>query len=136
MEKINIIGAGISGLAAAIRLAEAGRPCRLISSLPSERAQSVLAEGGINAALDTMGEEDTVREHFDDTMKGGCYLEDPDTVRGLTGAAPGIVKDLVSLGVPFRQEGGKLILRNFGGQKKKRTAKSSQSSSRDSRKFS
>ena len=52
MGRVNIVGAGLSGLSAAIHLAKAGIPCNLISALPSERAQSVLAEGGINAALD------------------------------------------------------------------------------------
>lgn len=119
---INIVGAGLSGLSAAITLARKGYSCNLISALPSERAQSVLAEGGINAALNTMGENDTTMEHFKDTMKGGLYLESYDAVRGLTENAPSVVADLVRLGVPFRSENGQIILRNFGGQKKKRTA--------------
>ena len=57
--QINIIGAGLAGLSAAITLASHGQACRLFSLQPSERAQSVLAEGGINGALDTMGEGDT-----------------------------------------------------------------------------
>ena len=122
MKTINVIGAGLSGLSAAITLARAGVKCNLISSQPSERAQSVLAEGGINAALDTMGENDTTQEHFEDTMRGGCYLEAESAVRNLTGHAPEVVRELVRLGVPFRSENGRLILRNFGGQKKKRTA--------------
>ena len=122
MEKINIIGAGLSGLSAAIALAEAGRPCRLISAQPSERAQSVLAEGGINASLNTMGEDDTPGEHFADTMKGGAYLADPNAVAGLTARAPEIVMWLARLGAPLQREGGRLVQRNFGGQKKKRTA--------------
>ncbi|MBR1736635.1 MAG: FAD-binding protein, partial [Firmicutes bacterium] len=85
---INIIGAGLAGLSAAITAAKNGKSCRLISKQPSERAQSVLAEGGINAALDTMGEGDTYREHFEDTMKGGAYLADPEAVKNLTSNAP------------------------------------------------
>ena len=76
----------------------------------------------VNAALDTMGENDTTQEHFEDTMRGGCYLEAESAVRNLTGHAPEVVRELVRLGVPFRSENGRLILRNFGGQKKKRTA--------------
>lgn len=57
MRKVIIIGAGLSGLACAVTLAKAGRECLLISKQVSERAQSVLAEGGINAALDVMGEQ-------------------------------------------------------------------------------
>ena len=123
MEKcVNIVGAGLSGLSAAITLAERGVCCNLISAQPSERAQSVLAEGGINAALDTMGESDTTKEHFADTMKGGCYLESESAVKNLTENAPFVVQKLFKLGTPFQHDGGRLILRNFGGQKKKRTA--------------
>lgn len=122
MERVNIIGAGLGGLSAAVTLAGHGLACRLISLQHSERAQSVLAEGGINAALDTMGEHDTVQEHYKDTMAGGVWLADPEAVQGLTENAPEIVRWLVSIGVPFHMEEGKLLLRNFGGQKKKRTA--------------
>lgn len=119
---VNIIGAGLAGLSAARAFAQEGVGVRLISFQPSERAQSNLAEGGINAALDVMGEQDTVQEHFLDTMKGGCDLADPNMVRNLTQAAVGLVKDMDRLGVPFHREQGQIIQRNFGGQKKKRTA--------------
>ena len=122
MEKINIIGAGLAGLSAAVTLAKGGRHCRLISLQPSERAQSVLAEGGINAALDVMGEGDKPEYHFEDTMRGGVYLADEEAVRRLTEGAPDIVRWLAGLGVPFNMKDGRLIQRNFGGQKKKRTA--------------
>lgn len=119
---INIIGSGLAGLAAAITAAKDGRECRLISKQPSERAQSVLAEGGINAALDTMGENDTWQEHFNDTMRGGVYLADPNAVQDLAKHAPEILEWLLSLGAGFNMNGEKIALRNFGGQKKKRTA--------------
>ena len=122
MQRIHIIGAGLAGLSAAVTLGAAGIPCHLISLQPSERAQSVLAEGGINAALDTMGEGDTPEQHFQDTMRGGVYLADPNAVANLTGGAPEIVRRLESLGVPFNRGEHDLILRNFGGQKRKRTA--------------
>jgi len=120
--RVNIVGAGLSGLSAAITLARSGISSNLISVSGSERAQSVLAEGGINAALDTMGENDSVRDHFEDTMKGGCFLESESSIKNLTENAAETVTELVKLGVPFNFENGKLILRNFGGQKKKRTA--------------
>ncbi len=119
---VNIVGAGLAGLSAAITLARRGIISNLISAAPSERAQSVLAEGGINAALDTMDEEDSTEDHFRDTMQGGCYLEGETAVRNLTENAPDIVKELSRLGVPFLQKKGVIQLRNFGGQKKKRTA--------------
>ena len=119
---VNIVGAGLAGLSAAMTFVREGVRIRLISFQPSERAQSNLAEGGINAALNVMGEQDTIREHFLDTMKGGCELADPNMVRNLTQAAPGLVKEMDLLGVPFYREQGRMIQRNFGGQKKKRTA--------------
>ena len=121
-KRINIVGAGLSGLSAAITLAEAGIACNLISLQASERAQSVLAEGGINAALDVMGENDSAEEHFADTMKGGVFLESESAVRNLTENAPDVVRKLIRLGVPFNSENGQIVQRNFGGQKKKRTA--------------
>lgn len=122
MSCVNIIGAGLAGLSAAVRLAERGIRCRLVSLQRSERAQSVLAEGGINAALDTMGENDSVRLHYEDTVRGGCDLADPNAVERLTRNAPDTVKWLFSLGAALEQSDGKLTLRSFGGQKKKRTA--------------
>lgn len=120
--KVNIIGAGLAGLSCAITLSEYGIENRLISLLPSERAQSSLAEGGINGALDTMGENDTPQEHFRDTMKGGAYLNDPEAVRVLTDRAPEILSSLIRIGVPFQAKECRPVLRKFGGQKKKRTA--------------
>ncbi len=119
---INIIGSGLSGLSASITLARKGVACNLFSVQESERAQSVMAEGGINAALDVMGEDDDLLAHYEDTMKGGAYLADPNAVYGLCSEAPKIVNWLKELGVPFEMKNGKMIQRNFGGQKKKRTA--------------
>ena len=119
---VNIIGAGLAGLSAAITLAEKGISCNLVSNYPSERAQSVMAEGGINGALDTMGEGDNVENHFADTMKAGGDIADEAAVRGLTNAAPDIIRYLASLGVPFNLKDNLIQQRNFGGQKKKRTA--------------
>ena len=122
MKRVNIVGAGLAGLSAAITLAEQGIESNLISLMPSERAQSVMAEGGINAALNTMGEDDAPSEHFHDTMRGGVFLADPNAVAGLTAHAPEIVRWLLGIGVPFNMNGDQIVLRNFGGQKKKRTA--------------
>ncbi len=122
VQPVNIIGAGLAGLSAASALAEKGIPCRLISVQPSERAQSNLAEGGINAVLDVYGEADTVMDHFRDTMRGGCDLADPAMVRGLCEAAPEIIRSLEVLGCAFHREEGHLAQRYFGGQKKRRTA--------------
>lgn len=123
MAAVTIIGSGLAGLSAAYTLAKQNIPCSLISRYHSERAQSVLAEGGINAALDTMGQGDSPQLHCEETLKAGVWLADPNAVRGLTYGAPEVVLQMAALGVPFnQQENGKLILRSFGGQKKKRTA--------------
>ncbi len=122
MHPVYIIGAGLAGLSAALTLAEQGRPSVLVSLQPSERAQSVLAEGGINAALDTMGEGDTVEDHYNDTLRGGVWLADPNAVAALTAGAPDVVRRLAAMGVPFNREDGHIVQRNFGGQKHKRTA--------------
>ena len=119
---INIIGSGLAGLSAAISLSRKGITSNLISIQESQRAQSVMAEGGINAALNVMGEDDDFMNHYEDTMKGGAYLADPNAVYGLCKKAPEIVNWLLELGVPFEMKEGRIIQRNFGGQKKKRTA--------------
>lgn len=119
--RVNIIGAGLAGLSAAVRLAQMNIASALISVQTSERAQSVLAEGGINAAMNVSGENDTAQEHFEDTMRGGVCLADPVAVRGLTREAPVIVRELLDLGAPFNMEGDALVQRRFGGQKKTRT---------------
>ena len=119
---VNIIGAGLAGMSAAIDLAKKGCHVRLFSVQPSERAASNLAEGGINGALDVMGEDDSIEEHYADTIKGGCYLANSKMVDNLVSAAPKIIYEMQSLGVPFHNENGHIVQRNFGGQKKKRTA--------------
>lgn len=120
---IIIIGAGLAGLSAALQAAENGCGVKLVSSQPSERAQSVMAEGGINAALNTKDENDSPEEHYADTIKAACGLADPNAVWGMTQAAPELVRRLLGLGVQFNMSGcDNVDLRNFGGQKKKRTA--------------
>ncbi|MBF1023370.1 MAG: FAD-binding protein, partial [Lachnospiraceae bacterium] len=122
METVNIVGAGLAGLSAALTLAKQHQPCRLISAQASERAQSVLAEGGINGALNNMGEGDSILLHEEDTCLAGCQIADEEAVRGLTGHAPAIIQMLADLGVPFNRQDGKILQRSFGGQRKKRTA--------------
>lgn len=123
MKRIIIVGSGIAGLTCAIKIAESGDEAILVSPYPSERAQSVMAAGGINAALNTKGEEDSVSSHVEDTIKGGCFIEDREAVEGLCNEAPQIIKWLEELGMVFtRDEDGKIDLRAFGGQSHKRTA--------------
>jgi succinate dehydrogenase / fumarate reductase, flavoprotein subunit len=123
MKEILVIGCGLAGTTAAIKCAEKGHNVKLFSPMPSERAQSVMAMGGINAALNTKGENDSPHEHYLDTLEGGCFVNNPAAVRRLTQNAPAVVKWLAARGVNFdRDKDGNLELRNFGGQKKTRTA--------------
>lgn len=118
-----IVGAGLAGLSAALQAADEECDIKLISAMPSERAQSVMAEGGINAALNTKGEDDSPEQHYRDTVKAGCGLADPNAVWNMTQAAPDLVRWLHSIGVQFNTDDlDEIDLRNFGGQKKKRTA--------------
>ena len=120
---IIIVGAGLAGMTAALQAAKEGCDVKLISSMPSERAQSVMAEGGINAALNTKGEDDSPEQHYEDTIRAGCGLADEGAVWDMTHAAPELVRWLHSIGVQFNTCGyDEIDLRNFGGQKKKRTA--------------
>jgi len=120
--KILIIGCGLAGLSAAITAAKASNSVTVISPFPPERSQSVLAAGGINAALNTKGENDSFLQHCEDTMKAGCFIADEKAVLNLTKNAPEIISDLEHYGTVFsRDENGFPDMRYFGGQKKKRT---------------
>ena len=120
MKHVLIIGSGLSGLSCAIELAERGICSTLVSPYPSERAQSVMAAGGINASL---GKDDSPERHAEDTLKSGGDIAGKNAVLGLCSAAPEIVRWLESIGVVFsRDEKGEVALRAFGGQSRNRTA--------------
>lgn len=121
--RIIIIGGGLSGLMAAMRVCELGSEAYVFSYCPFKRSHSLCAQGGINAALNTKGEDDSPEQHFRDTVVGGDFLADQEAIKGMCDAAPGIIEMFDRMGVPFnRTPEGVLDLRNFGGQKKKRTA--------------
>ena len=67
--KIAVVGGGLAGLAAAMKIAEAGHEVDLLSVVPVKRSHSVCAQGGINGAVNTKGEGDSTWEHFDDTLR-------------------------------------------------------------------
>ncbi len=123
MKRVLIVGSGISGLACAIETAKAGNTAVLVSPYPSERAQSVMAAGGINAVVQGPDTDDSVELHIRDTLDGGCRIAGEKAVAGLCSAAPDILAWLESLGVVFtRTADGSLARRAFGGQSRKRTA--------------
>lgn len=120
--RIAIVGGGLSGLMAALKVCEAGSEAWIFSYCPFKRSHSLCAQGGMNACMDTKGEHDSIYEHFDDTVYGGDFLADQTAVKGMCEAAPELVRMFDRMGVPFtRTAEGVLDLRNFGGQKNKRT---------------
>jgi succinate dehydrogenase / fumarate reductase flavoprotein subunit len=121
--RIIVVGGGLAGLAAVIKIAEAGGAVDLFSIVPVKRSHSVCAQGGINAAKNLKGEGDTPALHFDDTIYGGDFLANQTPVKAMCEAAPGIIDLLDRMGVPFnRTPEGLLDFRRFGGTLFNRTA--------------
>src|SRR6202051_1552669 len=121
--KIIVVGGGLAGLMATIRIAEAGVPVELFSIVPVKRSHSVCAQGGINAAKNQKGEGDSTQKHFDDTIYGGDFLANQPLVKRMCEAAPGIIDLLDRMGVTFnRTPEGLLDYRRFGGTLYHRTA--------------
>ncbi|KAL2167242.1 hypothetical protein VTG60DRAFT_1566 [Thermothelomyces hinnuleus] len=114
-----VVGAGGAGLRAAFGLAEAGFNTACISKLFPTRSHTVAAQGGINAALGNMHEDDW-RWHMYDTVKGSDWLGDQDAIHYMTREAPASIVELENYGCPFsRTEDGKIYQRAFGGQSQK-----------------
>jgi succinate dehydrogenase / fumarate reductase flavoprotein subunit len=121
--KIVVVGGGLAGLMATIRVAESGVPVDLFSIVPVKRSHSVCAQGGINAAKNQKGEGDSIAKHFDDTIFGGDFLANQTLVGRMCEAAPGIIDLLDRMGVMFnRTPEGLLDYRRFGGTLYHRTA--------------
>ena len=110
-----VLGAGGSGLRAAVGLSEAGLKTACISKVFPTRSHTSAAQGGISAALGNMGEDDW-RWHMYDTVKGSDWLGDQDAIEYLCSKAPEAVIELENYGMPFsRTEDGKIYQRPFGG---------------------
>ncbi|KAI8905865.1 FAD binding domain-containing protein [Gorgonomyces haynaldii] len=111
-----VVGAGGAGLRAAFGLAKEGFKTACITKLFPTRSHTVAAQGGINAALGNMTEDDW-RWHMYDTIKGSDWLGDQDAIHYMCREAPDSVIELEHFGVPFsRTEEGKIYQRAFGGQ--------------------
>lgn len=118
-----VVGGGLAGLMATIKLAEAGKKVKLFSLVPVRRSHSVCAQGGINGAVNTKGEGDSTWEHFDDTILGGDFLANQPPVKDMCEAAPDIIYLLARMGVQFnRTPEGHIDFRKLGGAKFSRTA--------------
>ncbi|RDW73525.1 putative SDH1 [Coleophoma cylindrospora] len=111
-----VVGAGGAGLRAAVGLAESGLETACVSKLFPTRSHTVAAQGGINAALGNMTEDDW-RWHMYDTVKGSDWLGDQNAIHYMTREAPKAVYELENYGMPFsRTSEGTIYQRALGGQ--------------------
>ncbi|MFY0576433.1 succinate dehydrogenase flavoprotein subunit [Cystobacter fuscus] len=121
--RFTVVGGGLAGLMTTIKLAEAGHQVDILSLVPVKRSHSVCAQGGINGAVNTKGEGDSPDIHVKDTLRGGDFLAEQVSVKGMCYAAPGIIYLLDRMGVTFnRTPEGLLDFRRFGGTLHHRTA--------------
>ncbi len=121
--RVIVVGGGLGGLWATMRICENGLAVDLFSLFPVKRSHSCCAQGGINAVLDIKGQKDSVWQHIVDTIKGGDYLADQPPIQNLCEEAPSIVRTFDRMGVTFsRTPEGIMDQRHFGGVKNRRTA--------------
>jgi succinate dehydrogenase / fumarate reductase flavoprotein subunit len=120
LKQVIIVGTGISGLMSGIMLAQSGFSVILLSYYESIRSASCMAQGGINAA--ELRENDSVMKHFTETIIGGVWLADQQSVMDMCRFAPDIITMYDRIGVAFNRNGdGTPDTRYFGGSKYKRT---------------
>src|SRR5262245_9002477 len=113
--RIIVVGGGLAGLMATIKVAESGVPVDLFSIVQVKRRHSVCAQDGINAAKNQKGKGDTTAKHVDDTIYSGALLANQPRVNRMCEAAPGIIDLLDRMGVMFnRTPEGLLDYRRFG----------------------
>jgi len=117
-----VIGTGAAGLRAAIAAHRAGSEVVVVGKRRRDDAHTVLAAGGINAALGTVDPQDSWQQHFADTLRDGYFLADPRVVELMAAEAPAAVLELADWGAPFaRTPDGRLDQRFFGAHRWRRT---------------
>ena len=122
VSNVLVIGSGAAGLRAAIAAHGAGTEVMVVGKRQRRDAHTVLASGGINAALGTRDPEDSWQQHFADTLREGYYLSDPRVVEIMTREAPDAVRELAEWGCPFTlTPDGRLDQRFFGAHKYRRS---------------
>jgi len=122
VSNVLVIGSGAAGLRAAIAVHGVGSEVVVVGKRLRKDAHTVLAAGGINAALGTVDPEDSWQQHFADTLKDGYFLSDPRAVEIMAREAPRAIEELVEYGCHFaRTETGELDQRFFGAHTYRRT---------------
>jgi succinate dehydrogenase / fumarate reductase flavoprotein subunit len=118
-----VIGAGGAGLRAAVEASAAGVKVGLICKSLLGKAHTVMAEGGMAAAMGNVDDRDNWRVHFADTMRGGQYMNNPHMAELHAKEAPARVRELEAWGALFdRTPDGRILQRNFGGHRYPRLA--------------
>ncbi|HEY6347119.1 MAG TPA: fumarate reductase/succinate dehydrogenase flavoprotein subunit [Bryobacteraceae bacterium] len=118
-----VMGAGGAGLRAAIEASAAGAKTGVVTKSLLGKAHTVMAEGGMAAAMGNVDDRDNWRVHFADTMRGGQYLNNPRMAEIHAQEAPARVKELEAWGAMFdRTKDGRILQRNFGGHRYPRLA--------------
>lgn len=123
VKEVIVVGGGLAGLSAAMKLAENGVKVKIVSVTKVKRSHSVCAQGGINAAINSMGEDDSPLIHAYDTIKGGDFLANQPPILEMCLSAPKIIYMMDRFGCTFnRTLEGNLDFRRFGGTLYNRTA--------------
>lgn len=118
-----VVGGGLAGLSSAFKLLQMGHHVTILSLTKCKRSHSVCAQGGINVAVNVMGEDDSPITHAYDTIKGGDFLANQPPVLEMCLSGPALINLMDRLGCPFnRTSEGNLDFRRFGGTLYHRTA--------------
>jgi len=122
-KEVIVVGGGLAGLSAALKLCENGCHVKIVSVTRVKRSHSVCAQGGINAAINSMGENDSPLIHAYDTIRGGDFLANQPPVLEMCLCGPAIIRMMDRFGCTFnRTPEGNLDFRRFGGTLYNRTA--------------